>query len=429
MKIVRSGLILWSLTLVTTLLIGSCSSNRPVKLRKFIQSESEKPLHEHHFTGILFMDAESGEVLYSNNADRYFTPASNTKIATLYTALKLIPENVPSVLVAQKGDTLSFSGTGDPSALHPEFRDSTLVKYLGEFEHLVWYTGNYLDNHFGPGWAWEDFPYGFSAERSILPMYGNMGLFTKQDVVKATPPLFKDSIHTDPGKPYRLEDQNKFTLPEQLSDTIQIPFTNTTEVVSHTLESLLEKTITIRSEAYSGDMQIVPGHSRDSLCIKMMVDSDNFLAEQLMVMASLTVGDTLSFTTARDSVLYMLSDIPNPPRWVDGSGLSRYNIFTPGWIVGLLHKLYKEYPQEQLLGYFPAGGVSGTIEDWYGAKDGPYVFAKTGTLGNNYNVSGYLRTKKDRVVIFSIMNNHFREPTNTIRTSIQRTLNWVRQNY
>lgn len=429
MKISRFCLIYWIFILVTISLISSCASSRPAKLRKFLRSELQFPMHAQHFTGISIIDAESGQLLYSQNADKYFTPASNTKIATLYSALKLIPKNVPALQVAVSGDTLIFSGTGDPSALHPVFKDSTLLHYLTGYQELIWFTGNYEDDHFGPGWAWEDFPYGFSAERSVLPIYGNMASFRFGTSLEIVPTLFKDSIAFSPGRPTRQEDRNLFALPEHFTDTIQVPFTQTTSVTSSTLESLLGKTITIRSGVYPGEMKIIPGYSRDSLCSKMMIDSDNFLAEQLMVMASLAVSDTLSFSSARDSTLQILADLPNAPRWVDGSGLSRYNLFTPAWIVGLLQKIYSEYPEDRVFSYFPAGGESGTIENWYGSADGPFVYAKTGTLGNNYNVSGYLRTKKDRVLIFSMMNNHFRQPTDSIKRSIERSLNWIRENY
>jgi hypothetical protein len=42
--------------------------------------------------------------------------------------------------------------------------------------------------------------------------------------------------------------------------------------------------------------------------------------------------------------------------------------------------VWNKYPHEKLLGLFPAGGMRGTIEEWYAPKDGngPFVFAKTG---------------------------------------------------
>ena len=124
-----------------------------------------------------------------------------------------------------------------------------------------------------------------------------------------------------------------------------------------------------------------------------------------------------------------LRDLKQQPRWVDGSGLSRYNLFSPISFVEVLTKLYKTIPEKRLFHLFPVGGEFGTIKDWYAGTDKPYVFAKTGTVGNNYNVSGYLRTNSGNVLIFSFMNNHFKKTNDAIRTQMQTTFEWLRDNY
>ena len=142
----------------------------------------------------------------------------------------------------------------------------------------------------------------------------------------------------------------------------------------------------------------------------MMQVSDNFLAEQLLILASSTLSDTLSSAKPRDFMLKNhLSNLRQPPRWVDGSGLSRYNLFTPESLVHVLHQMYDEILQQRLFQLFPAGGVSGTIEEWYPGNSEPYIYAKTGSLGNNHCLSGYLLTKSGKTLIFSFMNNHFME--------------------
>ena len=162
----------------------------------------------------------------------------------------------------------------------------------------------------------------------------------------------------------------------------------------------------------------------------MMQESDNFLAEQLLLLVADQISVTLNSKKARDFFLEMsLSDLRDPPRWVDGSGLSRYNLCTPASLVHVLFKLYKQLPRNRLFSLLPAGGSSGTLKDWYAGEDKPYVYAKSGTLGNNYNLSGYLITRKGKVLIFSFMNNHFRKPTSEIKGQMQAYLEWLRDTY
>lgn len=90
-------------------------------------------------------------------------------------------------------------------------------------------------------------------------------------------------------------------------------------------------------------------------------------------------------------------------------------------MVFLLDKMFNEIPKEKLLNYFPVGGQSGTLKKWYKA-DKPYVYAKSGTLSNNYNLSGYLIAKSGKMLIFSSMNNHFKIPLSKIKKEVEQTL-------
>ena len=139
-----------------------------------------------------------------------------------------------------------------------------------------------------------------------------------------------------------------------------------------------------------------------------MQESDNFIAEQLLLLCANALFDTLEVSKtikyAKDS---LLSDLPDQANWVDGSGLSRYNMFTPRSIVYLLTDLYKKIPQERLFHIFPAGGKSGTISTRYNGVTKPYIYAKSGTLRNKHCLSGYLIAKSGKVLIFSFMHNNY----------------------
>jgi D-alanyl-D-alanine carboxypeptidase/D-alanyl-D-alanine-endopeptidase (penicillin-binding protein 4) len=167
----------------------------------------------------------------------------------------------------------------------------------------------------------------------------------------------------------------------------------------------------------------------DSLYKVMMQDSDNFIAEQLLLQCAAIVSDTLKPEIAiRYSKKNLLADLPDSLQWVDGSGLSRYNLFTPRSIVELWKKIYRIVPQERLFKLLPAGGQSGTLKKWLKA-DEPYVFGKTGSLSNVRSLSGFLITKKSKVLIFCMMNNNFTVPGNEVRAQVEKILRQVHDKF
>ena len=161
----------------------------------------------------------------------------------------------------------------------------------------------------------------------------------------------------------------------------------------------------------------------------MLVDTDNFIAEQLLLQVGNEVDSSYSVRSAiKYALTNYLKDIPQKPRWVDGSGLSRYNLFTPESLVFLLTKMYREIPKYKLLSYFPVGGVSGTLKNYY-KNEIPYIYAKSGTLSNNHNLSGYLITKKGKILIFSYMNNHYQGSSTLRKKEMERIFKQFYETY
>ena len=414
-------------TLSLALLLG-CSSAKRGTAKDIGHIFGQLPF-DNQFTGLLVIDPETNDTIYARNSTKYFTPASNTKIFTLYASLQLLPDTIPALKYTLQSDTLYFQGTGDPSLLHPYLKDSTAIHFLKKHKNLALDLSNFKDEKYGPGWAWDDYQWYYSVERNSLPLYGNVLTIAHGDSLEILPAALKDSIVWEAGDRRRKPQNNTFYFEHHKKDTVEIPMTIHPFLTKKLLEKALGKEIRL-TNGLPGPKKTLPGIASDSVYKRMMHVSDNFLAEQLLILASATLSDTLDSQKARTYVLENhLHDLRQAPRWVDGSGLSRYNLFSPESMVSVLQRMYAKIPRERLFQFFPAGGVSGTLEDWYPGNPEPYIYAKTGSLGNNHNVSGYLVTKSGKVLIFSFMNNHFMRSSSEIKQRMQRIFESIRDSY
>src|SRR5207253_2251461 len=87
----------------------------------------------------------------------------------------------------------------------------------------------------------------------------------------------------------------------------------------------------------------------DSLLKPMMHNSDNFFAEQTLLMISNEKLGFMNDAAIIDTLLRAdYKSLPQKPRWVDGSGLSRYNLFTPQDFVAILEKIKAEFGMERI---------------------------------------------------------------------------------
>jgi D-alanyl-D-alanine carboxypeptidase/D-alanyl-D-alanine-endopeptidase (penicillin-binding protein 4) len=166
----------------------------------------------------------------------------------------------------------------------------------------------------------------------------------------------------------------------------------------------------------------------DSLLKPMIHRSDNFFAEQTLLMVSNELLSVMSDERVIDTLLKTdFKDLPQKPRWVDGSGLSRYNLFTPQDLVFILNKMKNEFPMERIKEIFPTGG-EGTLSSYY-KVDSNYIFAKTGTLSGIVALSGYLYTKKNKLLIFSVLINNHQSSATAVRKAVEKFIEVVRNKY
>jgi D-alanyl-D-alanine carboxypeptidase/D-alanyl-D-alanine-endopeptidase (penicillin-binding protein 4) len=406
------------LAAVLLILMTACSTTK--KIEKNISEQNEK---ETFFRGLVVFDPALKKELVNYNGEKYFTPASNTKLFTFYAAYKTFKDSVAGLHYYLNADSLVIRGTADPSLLYG-FEESKTLPFLRSVRQNIYVIDENIDEAvFGEGWAWDDYTYNYMVEKNLFPIYGNFVSINKTgQSVSSVPSFFTKQIEVNNQQQQRRNaaDNTFFVKSGEDFKNREVPFRTSNQLVADLLSETLNKKVTLIPAGYKGDLKPFYSVAYDSLYKQMLVISDNFIAEQLMLQVGKELSGKYSVEGGIDQALKTyLADIPQKPRWTDGSGLSRYNLFTPESMVYLLKKMYSEIPREKLFSYFPVSGHSGTLKNSF-KNEKPFIYAKTGTLSNNYNLSGYLITQKGKVLIFSYMNNHYLGSSNERKTEMEQ---------
>lgn len=400
-------------------------------------TESELNFNDH--IGFALYDPELKKTVFEYQADRYFTPASNTKIFTLFASLKLLGDSIPALYYTDRNDSLIVWGSGDPGLLYKNvFDNGRTFQFLKNQKHPLYISmSNFYTTTFGSGWAWDDYNSSYSAERNSFPVYGNIVSFeSDRKGYRTEPPFFRPFVkpgnRKDHAELIRNFDSNDFTFhpsPDNRRYQEDLPFKTDSILTGLLLRDTLQREVRVVGKRIPSDKKVLYSIPADSLYKVMMQQSDNFIAEQLLLVCSGMLTDSLKTEIAINHVKKnFLNDLSDEPIWVDGSGLSRYNLFTPRSVVELWDKIYRLVPQQRLFELLAVGGKPGTLKNYYKAET-PYIFGKTGSLSNNHCLSGFLITKKGKTLIFSFMNSNFTKPGGDVRNNMQRILKTIYEKY
>lgn len=356
---------------------------------------------------------------------KYMTPASNTKLLTFLAAVQNF-DSLP-VLYYQKQDSIMhFKATGYPLLFHPFYPDHQLAFFFSQKYSWHYHAPKSELKAQGPGWSWDDYPYYFAAESSPFPIYGNTTqVFGETSSPQFIPKTFEKQVILDSLAKnfYRNQIQNYFYLnPQKLNskDTLYSPFITSDTVFVRLLKDHIELPVKLLDDRNTDiSWKVLYSQQEEMLYKGLLQDSDNGIAEALLNMISQSTFDEMNIRRTIDTLKLQWSQwLPDPIEWVDGSGLSRYNMITPRTLTAVLKKIYEEVGFETIKKYFPKSESTGTLKSYTLKK----VYAKTGTLRHNYNLSGYWMSPKGNVYVFSIMANHFTAPTIEIQKGISELL-------
>jgi D-alanyl-D-alanine carboxypeptidase/D-alanyl-D-alanine-endopeptidase (penicillin-binding protein 4) len=432
-----------SCSISMAIILISCSTTYKItKSAKSIILENDAFASAH--TGISIYEPATGKYWYNYQAEKYFVPASNTKLFTCYAAMKYLSDSLMSFKYNETRDTLYIIPLGDPTFLGKEFTTQAAFDFL-KYVHkpLVINNSMWDEKRWGSGWSWDDYNDDYAAERSVMPMYENLATFSNvSNHIKVSPSFFSDKIFHKSSvadkQTYHLIQRdissNTFIVSgnDSLRNTIDIPFyTANDSTLINLLEDTLHEFVRVDHSSIDEHEKSWPGfHSQptDSLLKIMMHRSDNFFAEQSLLMVSARLSGIMNDEKIIDTLLKTdYEDLPQKPNWVDGSGLSHYNLFSPKDFVMLLNKMKETFGMPRIKSILATGGT-GTLANYY-KDDAGYIYAKTGSLSGVVALSGFLYSKKNRLLIFSILLNNHHGNGIVIRKAIEKFIENIRNKY
>src|SRR5690606_10676189 len=154
----------------------SCSMQKQIGKEARKNVINSKPLKSAH-VGISIFDPAANKTLFDFQGDKFFVPASNTKIPTCFVAMKYLGDSIAGIRYQeQHPNTIIIDPTGDPTFLMPEFKTNPVCDLLKKYKNILCRTTMFED-HLGSGWAWNDYDEAYMARRSELPIYGNIARF------------------------------------------------------------------------------------------------------------------------------------------------------------------------------------------------------------------------------------------------------------
>jgi len=388
-----------------------------------------------HLTGIVLQDPADGSYIFNQNGGKYFTPASNTKLWTLFASLNILGDSIPWMAVQEIDDKTVYFPMADASFLHPFMqsnkRTESYFNNTYEAGDTVYMSlSHYRDVRFGEGWMWDDQSYYFQAEKSAFPIHANSVKITPNNGQLNIYPEWAPVVSnlTTGTTRFREETKNNYFIPKSQDFSSHMPVHITLEYYEAYFNSLGIHLEIISESFEKKSAKIIYSIPVDTMYKYYMGTSDNLIAEHLLLQCSM---EKLGYMHTADIIDTLMNNEFKKWKdywnWSDGSGISRYNLVTPNAMVSMMNAMTDSYSRERIKSILAKGG-QGTMKRWYGYEPSR-VFAKTGSLRYCHNLTGIILTKQGHELTFSFMHNNFNHSSTIVKEEMARLIDLIVELY
>src|SRR6185369_3555067 len=120
-------------------ILSSCSSQKKISTSATQLILKDSALTTAH-VGISIYEPAKHKYWFNYQGDHYFTPASNTKIPTCYAAMKYLGDSLDGVFKMENDTAILIIPTGDPTLLHPDFKNQPVINFLQKATKKIYTT-------------------------------------------------------------------------------------------------------------------------------------------------------------------------------------------------------------------------------------------------------------------------------------------------
>lgn len=408
--------------------------------------------------GLLVQDTVRGSVLYTQNADQEFMPASNFKLLVGSAALQRLGTNFAFVTnvasdVAPNGGVISgnlyLRGGGDAHLTAKDLDDAAAALAAKGVKRvdgaLITDPTHYDSQRYGYGWSWDDLPYYYApvvtaleleegvvhmtfapgpnpGSLAVLRVWPQSSAYTIDDELVTGPAGSKDTsdIVRVWNKPDVIEITGDYPFSAKESGLVNPAVPDPESYAGDVFaRALAAHGITVSGGVHDGKMPpaaiVLWSHASEtlpSLLADFWYPSDNLMGElflkELGVVQGGEPGTDDHGIALEQNYLRSLGIDQDTVTIADGSGLSQYDRITPRDLVTILQADWNGPNRQIVLNALPVAGVRGTLRRSYiGTAAERAVFAKTGSISHVRTISGFVQTRTHGPLTFSLLINQW----------------------